>query len=291
LQGDIAGVIDRLEAGGHLYEKDGVRWFRSSDFGDDKDRVVVRDNGQPTYFASDIAYVDNKLSRGFDRVIYVFGADHHGYTTRLTAACQALGHDPSRLEFLLIQFAILYRGTERVQMSTRSGSFVTLRELREEVGSDAARYFYVMRRYQQHLDFDLELATSTSNENPVFYVQYAHARICSVMRELDKRGLEFDIDSGLAVLDRLVEPAEGELMTLLATWPEVVERAALAREPHQITGYLRDLAHGLHSYYNGHKVLIEDDALRQARLCLLLAVRHVLINALGLIDVSTPEVM
>jgi len=291
IQGDIAGVIDRLDASGHLYEKDGVRWFRSTDFGDDKDRVVVRDNGQPTYFASDIAYVANKLGRGFDRVIYVFGADHHGYTTRLTAACQALGHDASRLEFLLIQFAILYRGTERVQMSTRSGSFVTLRELRDEVGTDAARYFYVMRRYQQHLDFDLELAKSTSNENPVFYVQYAHARICSVMRELEKRGLGFDVETGLAALDRLVEPAETDLMTLLATWPEVVERAALAREPHQITGYLRDLAHGLHSYYNGHKVLIEDDALRQARLCLLLAVRHVLINGLGLIDVSTPEVM
>jgi len=291
IQDDIPGVIERLEAAGHLYEKDGVRWFRSSDFGDDKDRVVVRDNGQPTYFASDIAYIDNKLGRGFDRVIYVFGADHHGYTTRMTAACEALGHDASRLEFLLIQFAILYRGSERVQMSTRSGSFVTLRELREEVGTDAARYFYVMRRYQQHLDFDLELATSTSNENPVFYVQYAHARICSVMRERDKRGLSFDLDAGLAALDRLVEPAETDLMTLLATWPEIVERAALAREPHQITGYLRDLAHGLHSYYNGHKVLIEDDALRQARLCLLVAVRQVLVNGLGLIDVSTPEVM
>jgi len=176
-------------------------------------------------------------------------------------------------------------------MSTRSGSFVTLRELREEVGTDAARWFYVMRRYQHHLDFDLDLAKSRSNENPVYYVQYAHARICSVMRELGHRNLAFDQDAGLAALDKLIEPAEADLLTLLATWPELLERAALAREPHQVTGYLRDLANGLHSYYNGHKFLVDDDALRQARLCLLLAVRQVLVNGLTLIDVSTPEVM
>lgn len=288
---DVETVVERLEAADHLYEKDGSRWFRSTAFGDDKDRVVVRDDGRATYFASDIAYIDNKLARGFERVLYVFGADHHGYVTRMKAACEALGHDPERLEFLLIQFAILYRGGERVPMSTRSGSFVTLRELREEVGSDAARWFYVMRRYQQHLDFDLDLAKSRSNENPVYYVQYAHARICSVMRELKHRELAFDQAAGLAALDQLVEPAESELLTLLATWPELLERAALAREPHQVTGYLRDLANGLHSYYNGHKFLVEDDALRQARICLLLAVRQVLVNGLTLIDVSTPEVM
>ena len=288
---DIDGVVARLEAGGHLYEKDGVRWFRSSDFGDDKDRAIVRANGQTTYFASDIAYVANKLERGFDRVLYVFGADHHGYVARLQAACAALGHDPERLEFLLIQFAILYRGGERVPMSTRSGSFVTIRELREEVGRDAARFFYVMRKHSQHLDFDLDLAKSSSNDNPVYYVQYAHARICSVERQLGQRGLAFDREAGLAALGRLEEPAEEALATLLATWPELVERAALAREPHQITGYLRDLAHGLHSYYNAHKVLVDDTALRNARLCLLFAVRQTLANGLGLIGVSTPEVM
>ena len=288
---DVEQVVERLAVAGHLYEKDGSRWFRSTAFGDDKDRVVVRDDGRTTYFASDIAYIDNKLARGFEQVLYVFGADHHGYVTRMKAACEALGHDPQRLEFLLIQFAILYRSGERVQMSTRSGSFVTLRELREEVGTDAARWFYVMRRYQHHLDFDLDLAKSRSNENPVYYVQYAHARICSVMRELGHRNLAFDQDAGLAALDKLIEPAEADLLTLLATWPELLERAALAREPHQVTGYLRDLANGLHSYYNGHKFLVDDDALRQARLCLLLAVRQVLVNGLTLIDVSTPEVM
>ncbi len=291
IEGDVATVVERLDKAGHLYKQDGSTWFRSTAFGDDKDRVVVRSDGRTTYFASDIAYIDNKLARGFDQVLYVFGADHHGYVVRMQAACEALGHDPKRLEFLLIQFAILYRGGERVPMSTRSGSFVTLRELREEVGADAARWFYVMRRYQQHLDFDLDLAKSRSNENPVYYVQYAHARICSVMRELDNKGLSFDQAAGLATLDRLVEPQEADLLTLLATWPELLERAALTREPHQVTGYLRDLANGLHTYYNSHKFLVEDDALRQARLSLLCAVRQVLVNGLTLIDVSTPEVM
>ena len=291
LAGDVQRVVDKLEASGHLYEKEGVRWFRSTDFGDDKDRAVVRANGQSTYFASDIAYIDNKLERGFDKVLYVFGADHHGYTTRMVAACEALGHEREKLEFLLIQFAILFRGGERVQMSTRSGSFVTIRELREEVGKDAARFFYVMRKYSQHLDFDLDLAKSQSNDNPVYYVQYAHARICSVMRQLEQRGLVFDQAAGLAGIGRLGETAETELMTLLATYPELIARAALAHEPHQLTGYLRDLANGLHSYYNAHKVLVDDDELRDARLCLLLSVKQVLANGLMLIGVSAPEVM
>jgi len=291
LEDHVRTAIDKLDAAGHLYEKEGVRWFRSTDFGDDKDRPVVRANGQTTYFASDIAYIDNKLHRGFDKVLYVFGADHHGYTERMYAACEALGHSRERLEFLLIQFANLFRSGERVQMSTRSGSFVTIRELRDEVGKDAARYFYVMRKYSQHLDFDLDLAKSQSNDNPVYYVQYAYARICSVMRQLEQRELHFDQAAGLAALHRLSESSETELLTLLATYPELIERAARAHEPHQLTGYLRDLANGLHSYYNAHKVLVEDDELRHARLCLLLAVRQVLANGLGLIDVSTPEVM
>ena len=291
LAADVQRVVDKLDASGHLYEKDGVRWFRSTEFGDDKDRAVVRANGQTTYFASDIAYIDNKLQRGYDEVLYVFGADHHGYTTRMFAACQALGYPKEKLEFLLIQFAILFRGGERVQMSTRSGSFVTIRELRDEVGKDAARYFYVMRKYSQHLDFDLDLAKSQSNDNPVYYVQYAYARICSVMRQLQQRNLSFDQAKGLAGLARLTESNETELMTLLATYPELIQRSALAHEPHQLTGYLRDLANGLHSYYNAHKVLVDDDELRHARLCLLLAVKQVLANGLALIDVSTPEVM
>ncbi len=288
---DVNPVLEKLVAGGHVYEKDGAQWFRTTDFGDDKDRVVRRDNGQTTYFASDIAYIDNKMQRGFDRVLYIFGADHHGYTERLHAAVQALGYTRDRLEFLLIQFANLYRGGERVSMTTRGGSFVTIRELRDEVGKDAARYFYVMRKYQQHLDFDIDLAKSESNDNPVYYVQYAHARICSVMRQMDQRGLTHDLTAGRAALDRLQEPEEVELLTLLATWPEIVERAAGAREPHQVTGYLRDLANGLHSYYNAHKFLVDDEPLRQARLTLLVAVKQVLINGLGVLDVSTPEVM
>jgi len=291
LTDDVSRVVDKLDKAGHLYEKEGVKWFRSTDFGDDKDRPVVRANGQSTYFASDIAYIDNKLGRGFDQVLYVFGADHHGYTARMYAACEALGHTRERLEFLLIQFAILFRSGERVQMSTRSGSFVTIRELRDEVGKDAARYFYVMRKYSQHLDFDLDLAKSQSNDNPVYYVQYAYARICSVFRQLEQRDLSFDKAVGLAALGRLTESNETELMTLLATFPELIQRAAVAHEPHQLTGYLRDLANGLHSYYNAHKVLVEDDELRHARLCLLTAVRQVLGNGLALIDVSTPEVM
>lgn len=291
LSADVQRVVDKLDASGHLYEKEGVRWFKSTEFGDDKDRPVVRANGQTTYFASDIAYIDNKLQRGFDEVLYVFGADHHGYTARMLAACEALGYPREKLQFLLIQFAILFRGGERVQMSTRSGSFVTIRELRDEVGKDAARYFYVMRKYSQHLDFDLDLAKSQSNDNPVYYVQYAYARICSVMRQLDQRGLDFDQPAGLASLGRLTETAESELMRLLATYPEIIQRAATAHEPHQLTGYLRDLANGLHSYYNAHKVLVEDAELRHARVCLLLAVRQVLGNGLSLIDVSTPEVM
>jgi len=288
---DVKKVVMQLEKAGHTYVKDGVTWFKSSDFGDEKDRAMVRANGLSTYFASDIAYIDNKIKRGYNQVLYMFGADHHGYTGRMLAACEALGYPREKLQFLLIQFAILYRGGERVQMSTRSGSFVTIRELRDEVGKDAARYFYVMRKYSQHMDFDLDLAKSESNDNPVYYVQYAHARICSVMRQLEQRNLAFDQGAGLAALGRLNETAETELMTLLATYPELLQRAALAHEPHQLTGYLRDLANGLHTYYSSKKVLVDDHSLRQARLCLLLAVQQVLKNGLVIIGVSAPEVM
>jgi arginyl-tRNA synthetase len=206
--GSIDEALKRLDAEGHLYVKEGATWFASSKLGDEKDRVVVRDNGQGTYFASDIAYHMNKLDRGFDQIINIWGADHHGYIPRVRAAMQALGADTEKLKVLLVQFAVLYRGDEQVQMSTRSGSFVTLRQLRNEVGQDAARFFYVMRKSEQHMDFDLKLATSKTNENPVFYVQYAHARVCSVLRQLDEKGLARDIALGDESLEQLVEPQE-----------------------------------------------------------------------------------
>ena len=291
LTDDVQSVVKRLETAGHTYVKEGVTWFKSSEFGDEKDRPIVRSNGLSTYFASDIAYIENKIQRGYDEVLYLFGADHHGYTARMLAACEALGHPREKLQFVLIQFANLFRSGERVQMSTRSGSFVTIRELRDEVGKDAARYFYVMRKYSQHMDFDLDLAKSQSNDNPVYYVQYAHARICSVMRQLKQKELEFDQAAGLAALSRLNEQAEADLLTLLATYPELLVRAAQAHEPHQLTGYLRDLANALHSYYNAHKVLVDDVELRHARICLLLGVKQVLVNGLSIIGVSSPEVM
>jgi arginyl-tRNA synthetase len=244
-----------------------------------------------TYFASDIAYHWHKLERGFDRVIDVWGADHHGYVPRVKAALQALGDDPSKLDVLLVQFAILYRGGEKVQMSTRSGEFVTLRELRKEVGVDAARFFYVMRKCEQHLDFDLDLAKSQSNDNPVYYVQYAHARICSVLQQAAEKGIDIELTAGRENLERLTEAHEQALQTSLARYPEVVEAAALHEEPHQLTHYLRELANDFHTYYNAHKFLIEDAALRDARMKLILATRQVLRNGLNLLGVSAPEKM
>ena len=289
--GAVQQALDRLQAAGHLYEKNGALWFRSSDFGDEKDRVVVRDNGQTTYFASDIAYHMNKLERGYDRVIDVWGADHHGYVPRVKAALRALGDDPDRLDVLLVQFAILYRGGERVQMSTRSGEFVTLRELRQEVGRDAARFFYVMRKCEQHLDFDLDLAKSQSADNPVYYIQYAHARIASVMNQLAERGLSWDRAEGAAHLHLLHESHETGLMVAISRYPEVVEAAALLHEPHQLAHYLRELANQFHTYYNAHQFLVEEAALRNARLNLIAAVRQVIANGLGLLGVSAPDSM
>ena len=290
-RGAVMRAIERLREAGQVYEQQGALWFRSSAFGDEKDRVLVRENGQTTYFASDIAYHMDKLERGFERVIDIWGADHHGYVPRVKAALTALGDDASRLDVLLVQFAILYRGGERAQMSTRSGEFVTLRELRKEVGRDAARWFYVMRRCEQHLDFDLDLAKSESSDNPVYYVQYAHARVCSVLRQAADKGIAVDPSPGTQNLERLAEPQELALLKALARYPEVVEAAALAHEPHQVTGYLRDLANDLHTYYNAHQFLVDDDLLRDARIKLILAAREVLRNGLGLLGVSAPEAM
>jgi arginyl-tRNA synthetase len=289
--GSVQRCIDQLKASGHLYEEQGAWWFRSTDFGDEKDRVVIRENGQMTYFASDIAYHAGKMQRGFDRVIDVWGADHHGYVPRIKAALTALGHDASRLQVLLVQFAILYRGGKKAQMSTRSGEFITLRELRKEVGNDAVRYFYVMRKCEQHMDFDLDLAKSQSNDNPVYYVQYAHARICSVMRQLEEKRLSWDPAVGNASLKELHEEHEQNLMATLSRYPEVVETAALAYEPHQVIHYLRELATDFHTYYNAHQFLVASETLRNARLNLILATRQVLRNALGLLGVAAPETM
>ncbi|WP_374087441.1 arginine--tRNA ligase [Methylomicrobium lacus] len=287
----VAKALDRLRAGGHLYEQDGATWFASSRLGDEKDRVVQRENGQYTYFASDIAYHMNKLDRGFEEIINIWGADHHGYIPRVKAAMTALGADASKLKVLLVQFATLYRGEEKVQMSTRSGEFVTLRQLRNEVGKDAARFFYVLRRSEQHMDFDLKLATSRTNDNPVFYVQYAHARVCSVFRQLDEKGLDRNLPLGMENLGLLSEEHEMNLVTKLARYPETLERAALQHEPHQLILYLRELANDFHAYYNAHKVLVEDAPLRNARLNLIAAVRQVLANGLGLLNITTPETM
>ncbi len=289
--GAVNRAIERLRKGGWLYEKDGALWFRSSAFGDEKDRVVERENGQTTYFASDIAYHMDKLERGFERVIDVWGADHHGYVPRVKAALEALGDDPDKLDVLLVQFAILWRGGEKVPMSTRSGEFVTLRQLRKEVGRDAARFFYVMRKCEQHLDFDLDLAKSQSNDNPVYYIQYAHARVCSVLRQAQEKGIAVEPSPGATHLERLTEDHEQALLKTLARYPEVVEAAALNEEPHQLTHYLRELAHEFHTYYNAHPFLVDDAALRDARIKLILATRQVIANGLGLLGVSAPESM
>ena len=288
--GAIERVLDRLRANGDLYEEGGAQWFRATRYGDEKDRVVVRENQVTTYFASDIAYHLEKYERGFDGLIDVWGADHHGYIPRVMGALTALGLRPDRLQVLLVQFAILYRGGVRAQMSTRSGDFVTLRELRAEVGNDAARFFYVLRKSEQHMDFDLDLAKSQSNENPVYYVQYAHARIMSVFRQLEERGLSRG-DLARCDLSLLTAPEESVLIRTLGRYTEVIEDAATAREPHQIAYYVRELASNVHAYYNAQTFLSAPAGVREARLALIGAARHVLANGLRLLGVSAPEAM
>ncbi|HLF31756.1 MAG TPA: arginine--tRNA ligase [Xanthomonadales bacterium] len=289
--GAVAAAIERLRINGHLYVKDGATWFRASALGDEKDRVLIRENGRTTYFASDIAYILNKLQRGFKRAIYILGADHHGYVARLRAAALGFGEDPDRLEIQLVQFAILFRFGEKVQMSTRSGQFITLRELRQEVGNDAARFFYVMRSHDQHLDFDLDLAKSHSHENPVYYIQYAHARICSVMRNLVQMDARHNEAIGEAALNLLTEEHELQLMRELSRYPEVIDSAARLYSPHLVAHYLHVLATELHAYYNAHQFLVEDENLRNARLNLIMATRIVLQSGLNLLGVSAPEEM
>ncbi|MDC3315881.1 arginine--tRNA ligase [Candidatus Thioglobus sp.] len=281
--------ITRLKDTGHLYKKDGALWFKTTNYGDEKDRVVVRDNGNHTYFASDIAYHLEKLDRGYDKIINVWGADHHGYIPRVKASIEALGHNPDKLEVLLVQFANLYRGGHKVQMSTRSGSFVTLEDLRKEVGNDAARFFYILRKSEQHMDFDLDLAKSKTNENPVFYIQYAHARICSVFRQVNEKGLELNLAE--ANLSLLTEDIEKNILRELSRYKSVVESAAIQYEPHQLAYYLRDLATQFHSYYNACTFILDDQDLTQARLSLIHATRQILLNGLSILGVDAPESM
>jgi arginyl-tRNA synthetase len=293
--GALERVVSALTARGQMETRDGALWFKATDFGDEKDRVVVRENGQSTYFASDIAYLKNKFERGYDQAIYILGADHHGYIARLKAAASGLGIDPNRVEVDLVQFARLFKDGVEVSMGKREGQFVTLADLRQEVGTDAARFFYVMRSHEQHLDFDLELAKKQSADNPVYYVQYAHARICRVFERLTDRGLgAFDADLGVTSLARLSDAREQSLVAAIGRFSEVINSAANARAPHILANYVRDLAAQLHGVYDSPpriEILSADTALRNARLALMAATRQVLKNALALLGVSAPDSM
>ncbi|MDO5542602.1 MAG: arginine--tRNA ligase [Acinetobacter sp.] len=287
----IDEALQTLDQRGYLYEQDGNIWFKSTAFGDEKDRVVKRRNGQTTYFASDIAYHLNKLQRGYTDLIDIWGSDHHGYISRVKAAIDALGYDSKKLTVLLVQFVSLWRGGEMVQMSSRSGQYVTLRDLRKEVGNDAARFYYVMRKSEQHIDFDLDLAVSQSKDNAVYYIQYAHARICRMLEKAAALQLNFDAVEARQFAAKLELDAETEILAKLAAYPEILVRAANSHEPHQVGNYLKELAALFHGWYNEHKVLNDDAALTQARLLLSVNVQQVLRNGLELLGVSAPETM
>lgn len=299
IQDAIPPALELLDQRGYLYEKDGNLWFKSTEFGDEKDRVVRRANGQSTYFASDIAYHKDKLDRGFDHIIDVWGADHHGYIKRVKASLTAMGYDADRMTVILVQFVTLWRGEEQVQMSSRSGQFVTLRELREEVSNDAARFYYVARKPEQHIDFDLELAKSQTKDNPVYYIQYAHARICSILERLEQCGYPLDDAAGKTYQNLLNSEAETELLKLLAGYPATLQKAAVNFEPHILTNYLKDLASLFHSWYNDNRILpkggetpSQDELnLMQARLRLSKAVRQVIQNGLILLGLTAPTSM
>jgi len=289
--GLVARCVDLLEQKGHLYVQNGARWFRSTTFGDEKDRVVQRENGLYTYFASDIAYHLNKFERGFDKVINIWGADHHGYIPRVTGAIKALDLDSDKLQVALVQFAVLYRNGQKASMSTRSGEFVTLRELRNEVGNDACRFFYALRKSDQHLDFDLDLAKSQTNENPVYYIQYAHARVCSVINQWLDTHAGDPATLAEANLALLVNPRELAIANKLVEFKDVIANAARDLAPHLIAFYLKDLAGEFHGWYNAERMLVDDAALRDARVALATAVRQVIRNGLAILGVSCPESM
>ena len=288
------GAIDRalhcLRERKMLDIREGATWFKATEYGDEKDRVVIRENGSTTYFASDIAYHFEKRERGFDLLLDVLGADHHGYVARVRAGLEAMGEPGDSLEVRIVQFVTLYRGSEKAQMSTRSGEYVTLRQLRAEVGKDAARFFYVSRSNDQHLDFDLELAKEQSNENPVYYVQYAHARVSSLLRKMEQEGFGHEL-SNVDELDYLTEEAEHGLLVLLSRYPEVLQLATVNRAPQTIVHYLRGLSASFHSYYNAHRVLVDDEQLRNARVTLAVGTQQVLRNGLALLGVTAPDSM
>lgn len=288
--GAIGASCEALKAQGYLYEKDGALWLRSTDFGDDKDRVVIRENGIPTYLAGDIAYHRDKLERGFDTVINIWGADHHGYISRVKASIAAMGYNPDRLEVLILQMVNLYQGGELVKMSKRTGQLVTLTELMEEVGTDAARFFFIMRSIDSQLDFDLDLAKSRSNENPVYYIQYAHARICSIFKQAAEAGIVF-AGADANTLKTLVSQPEIDLIKMLGEFPEEVASAARERAPHRIARYAHDLAGLFHAFYNQCRIIGVDSELQQARLALVTAVRATVCQALGILGVAAPEKM
>ena len=287
---EVKQALEEMENRGHIYREDDAVWFRSTEMGDDKDRVVIKADGSLTYFASDVAYHRNKFSRGFERVINIWGADHHGYVDRMKAAVVALGKQKEDLQILLVQLVNLLRHGKPVAMSTRAGEFVTLREVREEVGRDAARFIFLTRKADSKLDFDLDLAKERSNDNPVFYVQYAHARICSIIRNAEQTGISLPGPED-ADLTMLVLPEEKELIRHLAALPDVVDGAALALEPYRLTNYLRDISTTLHNYYYHHRVLTDDADLTAARLALVTAVRIAVRKALTLLGVTAPERM
>ncbi|EIJ80270.1 arginyl-tRNA synthetase [Bacillus methanolicus PB1] len=287
--GKIDEALKVLKNNGHIYEKDGAAWFRSTELGDDKDRVLIKQDGSYTYLTPDIAYHKDKLERGFEKLINIWGADHHGYIPRMKAAIEALGYDRDALEVEIIQLVHLYKNGEKMKMSKRTGKAVTMRELVEEVGLDAVRYFFAMRSSDTHMDFDLDLAVSQSNENPVYYAQYAHARICSILRQGEEQGLTIDRNADFSVIQ---SEKETDLLKKLGEFPQAVGEAAQKRMPHRITNYIFDLASAFHSFYNAEKVLDpENETTTKARLALVKAVQITLKNALGLIGVSAPEKM
>jgi len=288
--GMVDSIINDFKKKKIIYEKDGALWFKTSDFGDEKDRVVVKKNGEKTYFASDIAYHQEKYERGFDLVIDVWGADHHGYIPRMSASVQASGRDKNQFHVILVQLVNLLRGGEPVAMSTRAGEFVTLKDVISEVGSDAARFIFLTRHYDSPLDFDLELAKKKTSDNPVYYVQYVHARISSIIRKSAEREISDIVTDGEGIA-MLTQPEEVELMKALARYPETIENSAKLMEPHRITFFLMNLASLFHAYYNKHRVLTDDLVLSHGRLYLINAVQKVIRNGLTLLGVSAPERM
>jgi arginyl-tRNA synthetase len=288
--GRVDDIIDNFRKQQVIYEKDGALWFKTSDFGDEKDRVVVKANGETTYFASDIAYHQDKYDRGFEWVVDVWGADHHGYIPRMKAAVEACGHRRDQFDVILVQLVNLLRAGQPVAMSTRAGKFETLREVVNEVGRDAARFIFLTRHYESALDFDLEVAKQKTNDNPVYYVQYVHARISSIVRKGNERGT-CEVSWDDQAVDRLAAPAEIDLIKTLARYPDVLAGSARSMEPHRVTYYLMDLASAFHTYYNKHRVLVDDPVLRCGRLNLVLAVQKVIRNGLTLLGVSAPDKM